>query len=52
MAYRYRDRLFRSVVNGQDGRVTGTAPFSMGKHYAILGIVLAIILLIAFFAAR
>jgi hypothetical protein len=52
MAYRYRERVFRSLVNGQDGRAIGSAPFSMGKLAAILGIVLLIIVLIAFFASR
>jgi RNA polymerase subunit RPABC4/transcription elongation factor Spt4 len=52
MAYRYRDRVFRSLVNGQDGRAYGYAPFSMGKLLTILGIILAIVLLIAFFALR
>ena len=36
MAYRYRDRLFRFLVNGQTGRATGQAPVSWNK---ILGVV-------------
>lgn len=27
-AYRYRDRLYRVVINGQSGKLTGTAPVS------------------------
>jgi hypothetical protein len=36
MAYRYRDQLFRFLVNGQTGRATGQAPVSWNK---ILGVV-------------
>jgi hypothetical protein len=35
MAYRYRNRLFRFLINGQTGRATGQAPVSWNK---ILGI--------------
>jgi LSD1 subclass zinc finger protein len=52
MAYRYRDRVFRSLVNGQDGRATGSAPFSTAKLASIVVVIVAIILLIAFFATR
>ncbi len=31
MAYRYRDRVYRFLVNGQTGRCTGTAPISWWK---------------------
>jgi len=31
MAYRYRDRLYRFLVNGQTGRATGQAPISLTK---------------------
>lgn len=46
MAYRYRDQLFRFLVNGQTGKCTGTAPTSYLKLAAILGGVLAVVLLI------
>jgi hypothetical protein len=38
MAYRYRDRLFRFVLNGQTGKFTGRAPISASK---VVGVVLA-----------
>jgi hypothetical protein len=31
MAYRYQDRVYRFLVNGQTGRATGTAPQSLVK---------------------
>ncbi len=31
MAYRYRDRVYRFLVNGQTGKATGTAPISWFK---------------------
>ncbi|MEQ8787528.1 MAG: hypothetical protein RIC55_14585 [Pirellulaceae bacterium] len=46
MAYRYKDKLFRFLVNGQTGRATGQAPTSWRKIAAVVGIVLAVILLI------
>ncbi|MCR4415926.1 MAG: hypothetical protein NUV77_26220, partial [Thermoguttaceae bacterium] len=39
LAYRYRDRVFRFLANGQTGRATGTAPLSVGKVLAVVGIV-------------
>jgi hypothetical protein len=48
MAYRYRDRLFRFLLNGQTGRATGQAPFSMNKILgaAAIGILLFILFLL------
>jgi hypothetical protein len=51
MAYRYKDQVHRFLVNGQSGRCTGTAPFSYRKLAAIVGIVLAAILLFFIFMA-
>jgi len=39
MAYRYKDRLYRFLVNGQTGRATGLAPFAWWKAAAVAGIV-------------
>ncbi|NQU20802.1 MAG: hypothetical protein HQ567_05925 [Candidatus Nealsonbacteria bacterium] len=41
MAYRYKDQLYRFLVNGQTGRATGLAPFAWWKAAAIAGLVLA-----------
>jgi predicted RNA-binding Zn-ribbon protein involved in translation (DUF1610 family) len=47
MAYRYRDQVFRFIVNGQTGKSTGQAPVSyrkIGVAVAIAAIVIALIL--------
>lgn len=44
MAYRYQDRLYRFLVNGQTGRATGQAPTSWRKILLVAGLVLAVLL--------
>jgi predicted RNA-binding Zn-ribbon protein involved in translation (DUF1610 family) len=47
MAYRFRDRVFRFLVNGQTGKATGQAPLSSAKIIvAILIAALAILFLL------
>ena len=46
MAYRYRDQLFRFLVNGQTGNCTGTAPTSYKKIAAVTGMIVLGILLV------
>lgn len=42
LAYRYRDRVYRAIVHGQDARVVlGTAPYSMAKIALVIAGVLA-----------
>jgi hypothetical protein len=43
MAYRYKDQVYRFLVNGQTGACTGTAPTSYGKIAAVVGIAIAVI---------
>jgi len=43
MAYRYKDQVYRFLVNGQNGSCTGTAPTSYRKIAAVVGIVIAVI---------
>jgi hypothetical protein len=43
MAYRYRDQVYRFLVNGQTGKATGQAPVSFRKILAAIGIGLAIL---------
>lgn len=43
MAYRYKDQLFRFLVNGQTGAATGQAPFSYKKLFTIIGITAAVV---------
>jgi predicted RNA-binding Zn-ribbon protein involved in translation (DUF1610 family) len=42
-AYRYRDRFFRFLVNGQNGQCTGSAPLSLQK----IAVATAVIVLVA-----
>jgi predicted RNA-binding Zn-ribbon protein involved in translation (DUF1610 family) len=45
MAYRYRDHVYQFVVNGQNGRSTGTAPVSIAKIAGVIGIVILVALI-------
>ena len=48
MAYRYHDRVFRFLVNGQTGRATGEAPFSWKKLLLIIAAaIIALLMLLA-----
>jgi len=48
MAYRYRDRVYRFVANGQTGKATGHSPVSWRKFFLAVALVaLAPILLTA-----
>jgi hypothetical protein len=51
VAYRYRDEVFRFLVNGQTGRSTGKAPLSWRKIAAAIGIAAAILLAILLIVA-
>lgn len=52
MAYRYRERVYRFLLNGQSGRATGQAPVSWLKILMVAAIVLAVVLiLLAVFGA-
>lgn len=44
MAYRYKQRVFRFLVNGQTGKATGRAPVSWLKIAMIPAIILALVL--------
>ncbi|MBC8356674.1 MAG: hypothetical protein H8E66_32260 [Planctomycetes bacterium] len=46
MAYRYQDRVFRFLINGQTGRATGQAPTSWKKVFLAIIIGIAILLTI------
>jgi hypothetical protein len=47
MAYRYKDAVYRFLINGQTGRATGHAPFSWAKLALVVAIV-AIVALVIF----
>jgi predicted RNA-binding Zn-ribbon protein involved in translation (DUF1610 family) len=44
MTYRYNDRVYRFLVNGQTGKATGQAPLSWPKVLLVGAIVLAVVL--------
>lgn len=52
MAYRYRDRVYRYVLNGQTGRDTGTAPVSIWKVAGVVSLIVIMILLIVLLVLR
>lgn len=43
MAYQYRGKTYRYVVNGQTGKATGQAPVSVAKVAGAIGIVIGVI---------
>jgi hypothetical protein len=45
MAYRYQDRVFRFLMNGQTGQASGEAPTSWRKVGVAIGIVVLIVVL-------
>lgn len=42
MAYQYRHQLHRVLINGQTGKISGSAPFSYGKLTLVIAGVLAV----------
>lgn len=47
-AYRYNDKTYRFLVNGESGKVSGEAPYSFWKIFFTVLLVIAIIGLIAY----
>ena len=47
MAYRYKNQVYRVLINGQTGKLSGGAPFAYGKLAAIITAVIVVALLIA-----
>ena len=43
MAYRYQDRVYRFLLNGQTGKATGTAPSDWKKAALIIVVIAAIV---------
>jgi hypothetical protein len=52
MAYRFRDQLYRFLVNGQTGRATGQAPLSWMKIITAIAIAILIILVFLLLCAN
>ncbi len=49
-SYRYKDKVYRFLVNGQSGKVKGERPYSVWKILSLILIIVALI--IAFFALK
>lgn len=45
LAYRYKEQVFRVLINAQSGQIAGTAPFSYSKLGVILAVVAAVVAL-------
>ncbi|MCA9214220.1 MAG: hypothetical protein KDB27_14210 [Planctomycetales bacterium] len=51
MAYRYRDDLYRILINGQTGTISGDAPFSKFKAFMVGSfVILAALVIVILFA--
>lgn len=50
-AYKYHDRTFRFMINGQTGEVQGQRPYSAAKIIALVAAIAAVIVAIALVAA-
>jgi LSD1 subclass zinc finger protein len=51
-AYRFRDKTYRFLVNGQTGEVAGESPISWQKTTLLVIVVLVCLLLILYFGSR
>ena len=49
LSYRYRDKVYRFLVNGQTGKIAGEKPVS-GKRISILVIVIILFIALVIFA--
>jgi hypothetical protein len=47
LSYRYRDKLFRFMINGQTGKVEGDKPISWPRIWIAIGLALAAIVVVA-----
>lgn len=46
MAFRYKKQVYRVLINGQTGKLTGGAPFAYGKLATIIAAVILLVVLI------
>jgi len=52
LSYRYRNRVYRFLVNGQTGKVAGERPLSVWRILAAVAAVLALVATVALIVAR
>ncbi len=46
LTYRYRDKLYRFLINGQTGKMTGDKPLSMWRIGVAIGLVILLLLIV------
>ena len=51
LAYQYKSKVYRVLINGQSGKIAGTAPFSYAKLGVIMLCVVTVLITIAVIAA-
>ncbi|QEG43739.1 zinc ribbon domain-containing protein [Roseimaritima ulvae] len=51
LAYRYRDQVYRVLVNGQSGKLAGQAPLSYWKLFGVIAAVVLLVLVLLLFGA-
>jgi DNA-directed RNA polymerase subunit RPC12/RpoP len=51
-SYRYQDRTYRVLVNGQTGHVLGDRPYSWAKILALVLTILAVVAAVVYFVSR
>lgn len=55
LSYKYRDKLYRFLVNGQTGKIAGDKPWSWHRIWGAIGagfvLILIIVLIVMFFAS-
>jgi DNA-directed RNA polymerase subunit RPC12/RpoP len=51
-SYRYRDKSYRVLVNGQTGHVVGDRPYSWAKIVALVLTILAVVAAVVYFVSR
>lgn len=52
LAYEYRKRRYRFLINGENGKVEGTAPASPWKVFGVLGLVILVFVLLVWLVGR
>jgi len=52
LAYEYRRRRYRFLINGQTGKIEGTAPVSPWKVLGVVGLVVLVFVLLVWLAGR
>jgi predicted RNA-binding Zn-ribbon protein involved in translation (DUF1610 family) len=46
LAYRYKHNVYRVLINGETGKLAGSAPFSYGKLSVVVGVAIGVVLIV------